>query len=411
MEQQKLVFSEKTNEDEGIHQEESDSPKIRFPEFNEPWEEVLLKDIASFSKGKGISKNETSEKGIPCIRYGELYTKYDENITEIYSKTNLEIENLVLSEKNDILIPCSGETAIDLATASCVRDENIAIGGDITIIKTNQYAPFITYCLNNKRTEIAKYAQGVSIVHLYAKDFQNMEIKIPQISEQKKIVDLLENLNKKIDSLEKRLVLFKQIEKKVRTDIFDFKNDLSNVTKVQLGEIAEIKKGFTPSTANEEYWKNGEYHWVSIADMNKKYLSETNKKITEKAIKNKQIIKKGTLVMSFKLTIGRLAILEKDMFTNEAIANFDWKFEDISTEYMYFYLKSINIKKYGSQATKGITLNNETLKSIPVYLPEFNQQIKIADILLSFNNKINLIQNQLKNMKNFKKGLLQKMFV
>ena len=205
MVQEKLVSSEKTKKEEGVHQEKLNCPKIRFPEFDKSWEEVQLKDIASFYKGKGISKNETSEKGIPCIRYGELYTKYDENITKIYSKTNLEIENLVLSEKNDILIPCSGETAIDLATASCVRDKNVAIGGDITIIKTNQYAPFITYCLNNKRTEIAKYAQGVSIVHLYAKDFQNMKIKIPQISEQKKIVDLFENLNKKIDSLENKI--------------------------------------------------------------------------------------------------------------------------------------------------------------------------------------------------------------
>ena len=178
-----------------------------------------------------------------------------------------------------------------------------------------------------------------------------------------------------------------------------------------MGEIAEIKKGFTPSTQNEKFWDDGKYFWLSIADMNKKYLTETSKKITEKAIKNKEIVPKNTLVMSFKLTIGKLAILKEDMFTNEAIASFNWKNKKISTEYMYFYLKSINIKKYGSQAAKGITLNNETLNSIPVYLPDSNKQKEIVEILLSFNNKIDLVKTQLTALNRFKKGLLQKMFI
>ena len=147
-------------------------PKLRFSGFTDEWNEVKLCDIATFSKGKGISKNDISDEGCECVRYGELYTKYGEMIYDIESKTNLDAGELKLSEKNDILIPCSGETAIDLATASCIQKDQVAIGGDITIIKTNQFAPFVTYYLNQKKTEIAKYAQGVSIVHLYPKDFK-----------------------------------------------------------------------------------------------------------------------------------------------------------------------------------------------------------------------------------------------
>ena len=140
-------------------------PKLRFSGFTDEWNEVTLNDVATFSKGKGISKNDISDYGIECVRYGELYTKYNEMIYNVESKTNLDKNELKLSEKDDILIPCSGETAIDLATASCIRKDQVAIGGDITVIKTDQYAPFITYYLNQKKTEIAKYAQGVSIVH------------------------------------------------------------------------------------------------------------------------------------------------------------------------------------------------------------------------------------------------------
>lgn len=207
------------------------------------------------------------------------------------------------------------------------------------------------------------------------------------------------------------LILYQQLEREVRTNILNFDNKDNEFKKFQLGEIADIKKGFTPSTQNEEYWNNGIYNWLSIADMDKKYLTKTTKKITEKAIKNKQIIKKDTLVMSFKLTIGKLGILKKDMFTNEAIASFFWKNNEIMTEYMYFYLKSMNIRKYGSQAAKGITLNNETLNVIPVYLPNLDKQKEIVKILLSFNNKIELIETQINEINKFKKGLLQKMFI
>lgn len=193
-------------------------PKLRFSGFDERWNHVTLNDIATFSKGKGISKSDISAEGKSCVRYGELYTKYKEIISEVESKTNID-EDLVLSQKDDILIPCSGETAIDLATASCVI-EDIAIGGDITIIRTNQYAPFITYYLNYKRNEIAKYAQGVSIVHLYSKDFKNLAINIPSISEQKKIINFIESVSSKEQLLKQKLERYQNFKKYLLQNIF-----------------------------------------------------------------------------------------------------------------------------------------------------------------------------------------------
>ncbi len=136
------------------------------------------------------------------------------------SKTNLNKNGLIFSEKNDILIPCSGETAIDLATASCIQKDQVAIGGDITIIKTNQYAPFITYYLNQKRTDIAKYAQGVSIVHLYAKDFKILNLRIPSFDEQKKIIHLFEEIVKKEKLLEEKYNYYIEFKKYLMQQIF-----------------------------------------------------------------------------------------------------------------------------------------------------------------------------------------------
>ena len=132
-------------------------PKLRFPEFKGEWEKKKLGNIAKFSKGKGISKSEIAEDGkTDCIRYGELYTRYGEVISDVYSKTNVDLKNLVLSEANDVIIPASGETQIDIATASCVIKSNVALGGDLNIIKTANNGVFLSYYLNNrKKIEIA----------------------------------------------------------------------------------------------------------------------------------------------------------------------------------------------------------------------------------------------------------------
>ncbi len=183
-----------------------------------------------------------------------------------------------------------------------------------------------------------------------------------------------------------------------------------NWEKDSLGNLAKINKGFTPSTNNEKYWKDGTHKWLSIADMKTKYLDKTTKRITEEGTKNKPPISKGKLVMSFKLSIGKLGILKEPMYTNEAIANFDWRNNNLDTEFMFYYLNSINILKYGSQAAKGITLNNETLSSIPVKFPSKKEQEKIASFLIEIDKKIELLKIKYQHYRDIKKYLMQQIF-
>ena len=170
-------------------------PALRFPEFSGEWIESKLGDIADFSKGAGISKDQRSEKGNPCILYGELYTRYkSEVITNVFSKTALPDSDLVKSKANDIIIPASGETAEDIATARCVPFDNILLGGDLNIIRLHeQDGKFFSYQLNGVRKyDIATVAQGVSVVHLHAGDLKGITVKYPShIAEQEKISQIL----------------------------------------------------------------------------------------------------------------------------------------------------------------------------------------------------------------------------
>src|SRR5690554_2967012 len=199
-------------------------PKFRFPEFENDgeWEEKKLGEIAEFSKGKGISKADIIDGGaLPCIRYGELYTYYNETISEVKSFTNEGKENLVLSKANDVIIPASGETQIDIATASCVLREGIALGGDLNIIRTQTNGVFLAYYLNNaKKYEIAQMAQGVSVIHLYPTQLQTLTTCFPGKSEQQKIASCLSAVDDLIKAETEKIEALKAHKKGLMQGLF-----------------------------------------------------------------------------------------------------------------------------------------------------------------------------------------------
>ena len=182
-----------------------------------------MSDIADLSKGIGISKDQLSADGEPCILYGELYTKYkSETIKEVISKTNIDNTKLVKSKANDVIIPCSGETAEEIATARCVLKDDILLGGDLNIIRLHGYdGSFMSYQLNGKRKyDIAKVAQGVSVVHLYGEHLKNIKTINPSLNEQKKSANLLYLLDERISTPNKIIEKLESLIKGIRNDVF-----------------------------------------------------------------------------------------------------------------------------------------------------------------------------------------------
>ena len=228
-------------------------PHLRFPEFTEEWKETKLGKIAEITKGCGISKDRLSEYGSPCILYGELYTKYKSKIiNEVYSRTELDSSLLVKSKANDVIIPCSGETAIDISTARCVPFNNILLGGDLNIIRLkNNDGGFFAYQLNGTRKkDIARVAQGVSVVHLYGENLKHIRVYHPAIEEQKKITRLLSLIDKRIATQNKIIYKLKSLIRGIMVELQ--KRGLSNGTwkKVLLSNVLternELNKSLYP---------------------------------------------------------------------------------------------------------------------------------------------------------------------
>jgi type I restriction enzyme S subunit len=202
------------------------SGKRRFKDENgkayPKWEEKKLGEVAKFHKGRGILKNDIDKEGVlECIRYGELYTTYSELIDHVISKTNLPAKDLFLSEYNDVIIPSSGETQDEIATASCVLKSGVALGGDLNVIRSPLNGIFLSLYLNHeKKYDIAKLAQGSSVVHLYSSQLQNLRLNLPCLGEQGKIASYLSSIKTKIENVTTQITQTQTFKKGLLQQMF-----------------------------------------------------------------------------------------------------------------------------------------------------------------------------------------------
>ena len=342
-------------------------------------------------KGTGISKDQLSDDGEPCILYGELYTKYkSETIREVISKTNIDNTKLVRSKANDVIIPCSGETAEDIATARCVLNGNILLGGDLNIIRLHGYdGAFMSYQLNGRRKyDIAKVAQGVSVVHLYGEHLKGVKTINPCLEEQKKIASLLALLDERIATQNKIIDKLQSLIKGIAQKIVR-----SNKPNVRLYECVECSS----STQQEsEVCEQGAYP-VYGANGIVGYLDDYN---TEgEAV---YIIKDGSGVGTVSYVTGKCSATGT-LNTLQAKDGY-------SLQYLYYLLKVFNFEPYKT----GMAIPHIYFKDYgkaKVFCPSYTEQLQYARLLSAIDSKLSVEKNTLRNLSLQKQYLLRQMFI
>ena len=176
----------------------SNVPEIRFKGFTEAWEQRKAIDIADYSKGNGYSKGDLTDAGTPIILYGRLYTKYQFAISEVDTFA-VPRNGAVYSQGNEVIVPASGETAEDIARASAVEKSGVLLGGDLNILRPFDFINplFLALAISNgePQKELAKKAQGKSVVHIHNTDIQEVTIAYPSRTEQYRIVSVFRQLD------------------------------------------------------------------------------------------------------------------------------------------------------------------------------------------------------------------------
>ena len=400
-------------------------PNLRFPEFTGEWKEERLDEIATLSKGVGISKEQLSNDGEPCILYGELYTKYkSEIIKEVDSRTNIDNSKLKRSKANDVIIPCSGETAVDIATARCVPFDNILLGGDLNIISLYQYdGAFMSYQLNGKRKyDIAKVAQGVSVVHLYGEHLKAISTYNPCLQEQQKIAKLLSLLDERIATqnkiIEKLQSLIKGLvdsllenpswEKVSLRSFMQFysTNSLSweqlsysngNVRNLHYGLIHGFQTSMIDSTHLPRILPNylpKQYTVCQDGDVAFADASEDTNEIG-KAIEFSNTI-------DVKTVCGLHTIHGRDIKQNTILG-----FKGFAFNSRYFHDQVRRL----AQGTKVYSITAKNLSSCYVYIPDMIKQENVVRLLNAYEENLSLNRTLLNKYEIQKQYLLQQMLI
>lgn len=182
---------------------------------------------------------------------------------------------------------------------------------------------------------------------------------------------------------------------------------------VRLGQVADFFIGRTPKRAEKSYWDNGKYSWISIADMKDfGFISKTNEKVSQLAFEKifkENIVPKGTLIMSFKLTIGRTAILNIDALHNEAIISIYPKGK-LLKEFLFYFLPTIDFSNYYDNVVKGKTLNSSKIKNLLLPLPSLSEQQKIAAVLSAVQEAKEKTEAVIDATKALKKSMMKHLF-
>ena len=268
-----------------------------------------------------------------------------------------------------------------------------------------------------RRPEFDRYARFKSegsVREIFSwSEMCNIELPVPDIEKQRKIVEQYNQINKAIqikeainNNLEQQAVcLFKNIF----NDDFD-----CNICRAD--EYFDITIGKTPSRDDEDCFTTdtNDVPWISIADMGKcsVYIDKTSEYLTQDAIKqySVKIIPANTVILSFKLTVGRLAITSKEMATNEAIAHFKTQNSDI-VEYLYCYLKTFKYRSMVSTSSIATAFNSKIVKAMPFKIPDeeslkkFNKGAKIIFKMIKAN------QFEMNSLNNLKDTLLPKLML
>lgn len=387
-------------------------PNLRFS-YKGDWSKRKLNEICQFFKGNGLSKSDLSNEGFPCILYGELYTTYkNEVISDIISKTNTTLSNPFLSRNNDLIIPGSGEDPIDIAVARAICQNDIILGGDLNILrpKSNVSAAFLSYQLNGvRRYDIAKKAQGKSIVHLHNSDLKEVLVSIPTYNEQLHIVKLLTKVDEMIETQSKIIELKQSLIKDIEDRI------LWKTTNTQTKPIRE----FLTEINNKSIIQN---QYPLLSSTKKGLFLQTDYFNKEAASSNNigyKIVHKGDIIISPQnLWMGNITY--NDKFDNGLVSP-SYRIYKVKEEYNAFYISRIlmsyralslykNISEQGASIVRR-NLNVDAFNELCFPIPNIKKQDGVGLFLSKLHQELKCetwILMQLKSQKNY---LLNNMFI
>jgi restriction endonuclease S subunit len=249
--------------------------------------------------------------------------------------------------------------------------------------------------------------QAVKGKTLNSKSLRAIDLDLPPLAEQRRIVDLVGAIDAYIDALEAQIEATRTTRMGVLSELLS--NPGEDWRSTSLGEACDLVIGRTPPRKETDYWTSSlERPFCTIADMDGRVIFPNREGVTELAVRDQKVrkVEAGSLLMSFKLTIGRVAFAGCDLFPNEAIVAITPDDGLTSREFLYLNLGSRDLTEGSGQAVKGKTLNSKSLRAIDLDLPPLAEQRRIVDLVGAIDEQIERLESQVAAARDLRSGVL-----
>ena len=387
----------------------ANKPNIRFKGFTDDWEQRKLGEWGEFYYGRSCPKWSVTEDAItPCVRYGELYTKFGSKIDEIYSYTNMPVDNLRFSKGNEVLIPRVGEDPMDYNHCTWLSIPGVAIGEMISVFNTTQSPLFSAIMFNaTLQREFAMRVEGGSVTNLYYDKLKNIDVLYPTMEEQKEIARYFSTLDHLITLHQRKCDETKKLKKFMLRKMFPkngeknpeirFAGFTDDWEQRKLNDVSEVRDGThdSPKYQDKGYpfvtsrnVKNGFINYDDVQYISDEDFNEINKRSK---------VDVNDILMGMIGTIGNMALIRTE--PNFAIKNValikDTK--QINYLYLYHFLHSSYIEKQLSSGMDGgtqkfISLGN--VRNLYIMYPSDAEQVKLGHYIESLDHLITLHQRK-----------------
>jgi type I restriction enzyme S subunit len=389
------------------------------------WKEYILEDvIEKFIDYRGKTPRKTSF-GIPLmtakiIKGGRLLEPTEYIAKEDY----FDWMTRGFPEINDVLLT----TEAPLGEVALVKDKNVALGQRIITLQTRKDlcdSVFLKYYLQSfeGQATLQSRASGSTVEGIKSAELKKIEISLPPLTEQKNIALILFNLDNKIDLLHRQNATLEKMAETLFRQWFveRFPEPVEGEAKEewevkQLKEITDIAIGRTPPRKESKWFSTNpkDIKWISIKDLGDDgvFISNTSEYLTKEAVEtfNIPVIPKDTVVLSFKMTVGRVAITFEEMLSNEAIAHFKFNNKTpFSKEYLYIFLKTFKYETLGSTSSIVTAINSAMIKEMEILIPDEFTMNAFKNETEPLFNKIKTNQTQIGTLTALRDTLLPKL--
>lgn len=390
------------------------------------WNVNTLDNIGTFKKGKGIARKELATEGVPCVLYGDIYTKYNYTTDKLFSFISKKIATKSTEIfKGDVLFAGSGETIEDIGKSFAYLGEETAYaGGDIIIMSPYNCDPiFLGYVTNSPKInqQKSKLGQGSSVIHIYSSNLKRIQIPEPPLAEQQAIATALSDIDNLITSLEKLIDKKQKIKQGTMQQLLTGKKRLPGFAgewiKVTLSDIGSFESGSGfPTRFQGE--KNEEIPFYKVSDMNNlgnnRFMFKANNYIKDNVRKliGAKIIPANSIVFAkigAAVFLERKRILSRDGCIDNNMMAFTCNNFKCDYSYIYLIFKNIRLSDYAN-ITALPSLSSKEIGLIEVRIPNsIKEQKAITSIISDMDSEIEALEKKLIKYKTIKQGMMQEL--